>query len=144
MTVRRMPSSSTDRLVPVEAALVRAVVDRLPPWVPERVAPVQALRGRDLHDQGLVGCELPRPDDRAVLRRRAHGGPVEGREERVGGLGPGELQEELEVGDDEVAEGDQLPGHDGPRVLSGGVPPSRSVAPIRSMERDEATSVSQS
>ena len=56
MTVRTIPSSSTVRLVPVEAALVPCVVDRLPPGVPQREAPVQALRRRDLHDERLVGA----------------------------------------------------------------------------------------
>ena len=63
------------------------------------------------------GLELPRPDDRPVLCRGAHRRPVEGREECVGGLGPGELQEEIEVGHDEIAEGDKLAGDDRPRVL---------------------------
>ena len=39
----------------VEARLVVAVVDRLPPDVAQRVAPVQALRRRDLDDQRLIG-----------------------------------------------------------------------------------------
>ena len=131
------------RLVPVEAALMGAVVDGLPPRIPERIAPVETLRGRDLHHERLVGRQLPRPDHRAVLRRRAHGRAVEGRQERVRRLRPGELEEEVQVGHDEVAQGDQLPGHHRPRVLAGARRPL-TRAPIRSMDSDDATSVSQS
>ena len=132
------------RLVPVEAALVPPVVDRLPPGVAQREAPVQALRRRDLHEEGLVRAQLPGPDHGPVLGRSAHGGPVEGREEGVGGVRPRELQEEIEVGDDEVTQRDQLAGDDRPWVLRRGAPPSPVVAPMRSMDREDATSVSQS
>ena len=90
------------------------------------------------------GAELPRPDDRAVLRRRAHGRPVERREEGVGRLRAGRT-----AGRSRGCRRRSHPGRSagGPRPPAGpppGAPPSRAVAPIRSMESEDATSVSQS
>ena len=112
-----LPVIVHDGLEAVEAGLMVAVVDRLPPDVPQRVAPVQALRRRDLDDQRLVGRQLPRTDDRTVLGRRPHGRSVQGREEGVGCLGIGEPQEEVQVLLHEVAQGDDLTGHGRLRLL---------------------------
>ena len=56
-------------LVGVQARLVAAVVDGLPPRIAERVAPVHALRRCDFEDEGLIGAELPAADDGLVLAR---------------------------------------------------------------------------
>ncbi len=97
----------------------------------------------DLHDERLVGFELERAHHGTVLRRRAHRGAVERRVERVRILRSRELQEEVEIRLDEVAQRDQLARHRGLRVdrfaaAAGGGPDSRSI------DNDDATSVSQS
>ena len=85
MTTRSDPVGIDDGLVAVQAGLVAAVVDRLPPRVAERVAPVDALRRLDFEDQRLVGRELESADDGPVLRGRADRGAVDRRHEAVDG-----------------------------------------------------------
>ena len=87
-----------------------AVVDGLPPRIAERVAPVDALRRFDLEDERLIGCELPAADDGPVLGGCADRGAVDRRQEAVGWAARAEVEEELQVVVDEVAEREQLPG----------------------------------
>ena len=131
-------------LVAVEARLVIAVVDRLPPGVPERVAPVETLRRRHLDDQRLVGGQLPRADDRTVLGRRPHGRAVQGRQEGIGRLGIGEVQEEAQVLLEEVAQGDHLAGHGGPAGRPAPWSSTTAAPESGSMDMVTGTSCSQS
>ncbi len=67
----------------VERGLVLRVVDRLPPLVPDRQAPIERGRRGELDDEGLVVGEVPRPPHRDVVGRPANVGAHDGRAERV-------------------------------------------------------------
>ena len=95
----------------VQAGLVAPVVDRLPPWVAERITPVDALGWVDFEDQRLLGSQFPAADYRPVLRGRADRSAIDRRQEAVGWRRPAELEKELQVVVDEVAERDQLSRH---------------------------------
>ena len=131
-------------LVPVEAALVPGVVDGLPPRVAQRVAPVEALRRRDLDQERLVGCRAPRirsragsPPRRPWPCRRAEGGTCWApRAGRTAGRSRGWRRRSPPA----------RPA--GARSPPAGLRPGAAVRalprPIRSMCSEEATSVSQS
>ena len=98
-------------LVRVEAGLVAAVVDGLPPLVAERVAPVDALRRLDLEDQRFVRLEFEAADDRAVLRGGADRRAIDRRHEPVDRRPRVEVEEELQVVVDELPQRVQLARH---------------------------------
>ena len=103
--------------MPVQLTLVTGIVDGLPPRVPEREAPVQALGGRDLEIKASSASSCHEP----ITGRFSAAAPIvvpsSGGRKVFGVSGRGELQEELQVGDDEVTQGDQLTGRDRSRVF---------------------------
>src|SRR6188472_4339866 len=102
----------------IQAGLVAPVMDGLPPRVAERETPVNALGRFDFEDERLVITQFPPPDDRFVLRRGTHCGPVDRRQKPVSWRCPAELEKELQIVVNEVSERDELSRHREVRIHS--------------------------
>ena len=101
------PVRVEDGLVAVETGLPVGVVDRLPPEVAERDAPVEGLGRGHFDDQRLAVAEAPRPPGTHVLGSRSHLGERGRFAEAIDALGPTallDLQPEIDAGLDERTE----------------------------------------
>ena len=123
------------RLMCVQAGLVTAVVNRLPPRVAERIAPVNPLGWFNFEDQRLFRVEFPSPDHGLVLRGRAYRGAIDRRQKAVRRRRRTELQEEVEIVVHEIAECDQLPRHHHVGIDVDGLRPHRITDPFDAQGR---------
>jgi len=77
------------------------------------------LRRFDFEDQRLIGSEFPATDDRSVFGGRSHRGAVDRGKKAVDRRRPAELEKELQVVVNKVAERDELTRRKGIRTDGG-------------------------